>query len=187
MSAKKEVIFTEEQRQKIATVHENDHGGVFYPDKFVDEAREKSHPAHNWNGWHGWNKNVLSEMALRDAARSFIRFKIIPAPASAPTRSTGMTLHYVPAYISPRNGRFPVKENEGATPLSDYQSGGYIPTDSPEGRKELLRQALDGEHSITSYIKRYGSVFTKEEIRLFTKAKALLSSRVAAQDGGEAA
>ena len=138
--------FTHEERIRITEDHLLQHDGIFRAEDFVEEARHPEHPAHNW---FEWDNGIAADSYRLWQARRFVSLKVlIPEPRVTDLSKDGTILKvtYRPLLVSPIETR-----DDG---------GGYISTDSPEGRAFLLQEAVRTGYQ---WLHRYTGVLTDQE------------------------
>jgi hypothetical protein len=136
--------FTKALRQQIVRDFTAAHGGVFDPEQFVREVKNKgeSHPAYEW---FEWDQSAAAWQYQVEQAREFVRDLRVTFTVEIVGRNQSITVKEMaaPFAISPVGGR--------------RGGGGYIITDpnDPAHMAELARQAAS---DLEAWLRRYGSV-----------------------------
>lgn len=152
--------YTRTEMKKIIEEHALRYDGVVNERCFLEEARDPSHPAHEWSGWCDWDKDRLSEIALVEAARRFVSVRI-----ESTTYMTG-----------PINARVRLEAPMTVAPLTSggTHSPDRILTASRRGMAEYRRHAKAGSYGLQHWFSKFGPVLTQQERALAEQLLALL-------------
>ena len=131
--------YTREERHAIVLAHMEQSGGKFVPEEFVEVARADQHPAHDW---FTWDDSVAAQAHRIWQARNFAKIRVVKPAEEEHDLSTGnVEIRYQPAFVSPPNMR--------------TSGGGYVSTDSEEGKNALLDEAAE---MLRQWYFRFGAV-----------------------------
>ena len=141
--------FTREERLTITKAHMAKHNGVYQPVSFVEAANDPEHPAH---GWFTWDDSVAAYAHRLWQARVFPKVHLRRPPmkiSDLTQKEVRIEMQEMPAVVSPigsRNGE-----------------GGYIATDTPEGRAALLEEA---RLMLLQWLGRFRAILETDEIEV---------------------
>ena len=143
--------YTPEARKLIVEEHMATNDGIFKPVDFLTAARSPNHPAH---AYFEWDENRASHQWRLHQARTFATIRVVPSKIEEVHDLTAGTVkvEIMPAFVSP----IPMR----------CQGGGYISTDTPEGKDALREEA---RAMLSQWMMRFGSVLTAPEDKLATR------------------
>ena len=152
------VAMSVETRKAIAVEHAKQHGGIYRPVLFVEEARDKSHPAHRWFEWDNakagdaWRLQrarqfvsgirVVSEIVLNEHDPITIKSSPVPEPVEKPFMVSNHEGEYVPVTSKLYEGRL---TNEAHSALSLWLSryGAVLREEGEEPVVKLVVRAAE--------------------------------------------
>ena len=155
--------YTMEERCRIANEHAKSHNG-FRGEEFLAAAENADHPAHDW---FNWDDGEAAHKYRLWQSRRFVSDITIEVHMDKPTATAPgevklevrVETKTAPMFVSPLETR-----NEG---------GGYIPTDTEEGRSALGREAAQ---RLGEWIERYESVLADAEQAMLESLKERIES-----------
>lgn len=128
---------TRKQRQEILDEFLDRHGS-YIPHVFINEAKDPTHPAHDW---FEWDDGKAGHQYRLWQAQRFVG--TLRAERIVQTVDRGLVRIRVPSVVSPLETR--------------DKGGGYVSTASKVGKQHLCHEAAQ---ALRRWIERYGGVAT---------------------------
>ena len=166
MTAKKIKAISVEARKAIAEEHAKQHGGIYRPAKFVEEASAKNHPAHRWFEWD--DSKASHEFRLQQARHFVSGIRIV---------SEIVLNEHDPITIKSS----PIPEPVGKPFMVSNLRGEYVQEDSKRYVEHMSGEAYAG---LSRWLSRYGAHLRESgeeaSVKLVVRAAEALAKTAAA-------
>ena len=159
MTTAQKIKYTEEERAEIVRMHMDTHDGKVTSEEFLQEARDPSHPAHDY---FLWDDSAAGHQHRLWQVRHFVKFTVKREDMSVlPSTGYSTTVKTAPALVNPIANR------------NDDTERGYISTNSSEG---ILASRHEIGTIILNLINNRAAVLTDKEIKGIEKSVQPLKS-----------